>query len=395
MKPFPTLPRLLIVILCFILSCNPPSQESTKTEVEPDTLSFVSPDTTDVDTVDENDSFYEAVANFSNEFPEYKSGSSHLIDTLKVHANHWLFKIIEKNRKILENRATNRSLEQLHRLPSREEYQTIDEIRQGLFYRSYQRSNDVVLEQWKLKDALGAERWLVLLGDSLWSNQYTKPPRFQWVDGNTLYLVSTRSAAQWSEQRDILTTILSGKTKQQLSNIYDPLDLKHFKKWRGMAHSSPKKDEPHLFTTTKGPHYSYFYFTKHRLKGAQRAKSESEFTSIQDFHIFTTLHNPFTGEEQFDTIEETLVEIQCAINDEALNNLNIVNKGIQEIEELYGSVLYGKGTFKIYGHSNRIIVVNVDQDTVKAFKYMRLRYPFDTMLMDNDLLDNHILRFDR
>jgi len=387
-------PYMMMAIISFVMGCHSQNKEPVNEVIVLDSLTPTLLDTISHETLNRSDSFYEALKLFSNEFPNYNSVSANLVDTLDDHTNHWLIVMIEKSRKNLERRNTNNSQRQLKRLPTQQEYETIEQIRQGLFYLTYKRSNDVVLEQWKLKDTSSAERWLVLLRDSLWSSQYTKPPRFQWVEDNILYLISTRSAAQWFEQRDTLTTILCGKTKNQLVNLYDPLDLKYFKKWRGGAHSSPSTDKPHLFTTEKGPHFSYFFFTKHRLTGEDRQKVKMEFTPKQDFHLITTLHNPFTGDEKFDTIKETLAEIQCAINDEALNNLNIVGKDINEVEELFGSVLYQRDSLKVYGHSNRIVVVHVDQNIVKSFKYMRLFDAFDALSKNNDLLNNYILRFD-
>lgn len=384
---------ILITLTLIVMGCNTPQQESADSEIVADTSTAEVIDTITVVPLQKEDAFLQAVQNFSTKFPEYNSVSSHLVDTINVYTDHWLLKTVDMMRENLKNTRTKRSLDQLLKLPTPKDYEDIIEIRQGLFYRSYKNSNDVVIEEWKLKDALSAERWLIFLKDSLRSNRYTKPPRFQWVEGDHLYLVSTKSAFQWSQQSDSLIEILSQKTKSQLHSIYHPLNLKHYKKWQGPAHSSThSNDNTHLFTTKRGPHYAYYYFTKHRLTGAARSNASSEFTPKQEFHIITSLHQPFNGDEQYETIKETLVAIQCAINDSALNSLDIVGKRIDELEQSFGIPLYKKEGQFIFGHSNRVIVVRLDEGIVKAFKYMRLKDAFNILQEDAEILSS-ILSF--
>lgn len=394
MKLIYSIRPILTTITLIVMGCSTsPQQESVSSEVMIDTSTAEVIDTISVVTLQKEDAFLQAIKNFSMEFPEYNTISSHLIDTITTYTDHWLLRIVDRNRKILKRNNTKRSLGQLLKLPTAKDYEDILEIRQGLFYQSYKNSIDVVFEEWKLKDVLSAEKWLVFLEDSLRGNRYTKPPRFQWVEGDHLYMVNTRSAAQWFEQKDSLVKTLSGKTESQLHRIYNPLNLKYYKNRQGPAHSSPNpNDNTHLFTTARGPHYTYYYFKRHRLTGADRANTSSEFTLKKDFHIITSLHQPFTGDEQYETIEETLVTIQCAINDTSLNSLDIIGKGKSELEQSFGAPLYEKDERLIFGHANRVVVVQLDKGIVKAFKYMRLKDTFNILQEDAETLSS-ILSF--
>jgi len=209
---------------------------------------------------------------------------------------------------------------------------------------------------------------------------WTKPPRFQWVEGSKLYLVTTRSASQWHSLADSLIMKLSGKTKRQMWNIYDPIDLVRFKKWQQSSHSSVTNTKPYWHKESNGPHFSYFYFTKHY-------KKSNEYVDPRDFHITTSLHGPLVGNEKYETIKETLVQIQCAISEPELKRLNIVNKHIEEVETSFGSPLYEKEDVVIFGHSNRIIAVKMAQKKVSVFKYIRLSKPFEAFINHKDLID--------
>lgn len=383
--------HLYVVLIYLLSSCDQKRSSSATVTDEIDSL-VVLTETTDVEQTLPLDVFYEAVHKFSKDQPNYNPRLTQLIDTLTDFANHWLFEAIERKRRQFEKSESPYSKKNLAKLPDSSDYEMIDFIRQGVFYISYKKSNDAVFEEWTLKDSNSAERWLVLLTDSLRGNDYTKPPRFQWVEGSQLYMVSTRSAGQWFEFSDSLIMRLSGKTRDQIHNLYDPIDLKRFKEQRGLAHSTVISTEPLLFKESTGPHYSYFYFAKQRpLSGAKRR--QGNLVHRNDFHITTSLHSPLIGDEKYESIKETLIRIKCAISDPALNSLDIVSKTIIEVEELFGPTRYQKEGLKVLGHSNRIIVVKMDQEKVSDFKYLRLSESFESF-MDNEDMMNKILSFE-
>ncbi|MEQ9297887.1 MAG: hypothetical protein RIF33_04955 [Cyclobacteriaceae bacterium] len=336
-------------------------------------------------TPQETDLFYQAIDGFSNQFAQYNPSSDQLVDTLDDYSEHWFLMSLEKHRLRLQQVEGSSSVDQLAKLPTPAELDMIKSIRQSAFYLSYPEHSDVVFEEWNFDDLKHAERWLVLLRDSLSRNDYSKPPRFQWTEGSHLYLVSTKSATQWSELGDTLVSGLSGHTKSQLTRLYDPIDLRHFKKWQGPANSTVIKTQQHLFQENLGPHYSYFYFVKQRLSGYARAQSREEFPSRTDFNITTSLHHPFTGQEQFDSIKETLVGIQCKIEEPALNSLDIVGKALPELMERFGEILYTQDDIIIFGYSNRIVITEMKSDMVRAFKYQRLKEPFSALKSNEDI----------
>lgn len=392
----PIIKTLLLRILCLWLllnlGCNPPKNEATDQVLSIDTMMTEQSDNTSNTLITEKeDTFIDSVESFYMRNPRYKMRDSALVDTLEDHLDHWLFSIIERQRKRLLGLEDNNSKKKLARLPSDEDYELIKVIRQAQFYESNIKSNDAVLEKWEFINNDGAERWLVLLRDSLWSNQYTKPPRYQWVDGRTLYLVSTRSAAQWHEKKDALTSALSGKTLAQLTNLYDPFDIKHFKKWQGSAHSSPETNKSHLYAVIEGTHYSYYYFTKHRLSGADRQKTQSEFTSRDDFMITTSPHDTLSGEEQYHAIKETLVALQSGIKEPALNNLDLVGKKMDNVIGLYGSPSFENDSISVFGYANRVVVVKHNQSKVEKIRYMRLRDSFIALSESQEFINQQVL----
>ena len=339
------------------------------------------------------DKFTVSIKSFHDAFPGYSPKHLRLIDTLDTHQEHWLLETIERKRQRLLHDSSARSIRLQMKLPTPHDHSQIKMIRQASFKGRNSGFQDVLMEEWTLKDPISAERWNVLLRDSLRGNEFTKPPRYDWVEGNKIYLVSCKSSGHWFEFSDTLVMQLSGgKTRAQMSRIYAPLDLKHYKKWQGPAHSSVS-NSTHLFSYPDRIRYTYYYFAKQHRKDNDRVNSKQEYPSREDFHITTALIEPFTGNEQFNTLQESLVEIQCAIKEPALNQLDIVNTEVGELERLFGPPMYRQNRYRIYGHANRILVVKVDNESVKAFKYMRLSALFDTTEYNHKLLNNRIFNF--
>lgn len=296
------------------------------------------------------------------------------IDTLNNPDEHALIKIVEKRRKTLERFGPKKLL---RKLPTQADYSKIKYIQRTALYQKYKNSNDIGIEKWVFDNAQNAEYWNNILTDSLRGNYFTKPPRFQWVEDNNIYLISTRSAQQWFVWKDQLTKLFSNKTRDQLIRLYEPLRLKRFKKLHGSAHSTPVNDKDYLYRPEKGIHYSYFYFRKHHLKGEARRNANMEFPSKEAFRIVTFVPGVFTGKESFLSIKETLVEIQCNINDSALGTLDLVGHNKNELEELFGEPILEEDFFGIYGHHNRVLLVKYDKEKVNRFKYMRLNKSFE------------------
>lgn len=379
------------LLICLVSSCNQKPSNSTISSNEIDSV-IVSPDTIIAEPPLQYDSFYETVRAFSEDYPHYKLAHGQLVDTLRDYTDHWMFGKIEKARKRL--RASDRPYDKrkARTLPDSADYTAIEFIRQGAFYFGDKHHNEVVFEEWTLKNVHNAERWLVLLQDSLRSNDFTKPPRFQWVEETRLYMVSTRSYAKWLQVSDSLIMKLSGKTKRQMSNIYDPIDLVRFKKLQRSSHSSVANTKSYWYKESNGLHYSYFYFFEQGRRPEVK-KSQENFVHQNDFHIVTSLHKPLMGKEKYESIKETLVQIQCAISEPDLNSLDLVNKTIEEVKESFGPPLLEKDSLVIFGHSNRIIAVKMNQEKVGAFKYIRLHKPFEEFT-DHEGLTNSLFAQD-
>lgn len=387
MKLFSTKHLSFYFLLTFLaLSCDQKTSNSTSATQEADS-SIMSSDTVTITQSQFSDSFYGTIDKFSKDFPNYKPHHTQLIDTLRANDDHWLFETIERKRKIFEQSESDYNVKNLSKLPDSADYGLIDFIRQGAFSASNKNNTDVIFEEWTLKDSPSAERWLVLLQDSLRGNDFTKQPRFEWVEGNQLYMVTTRSAGQWFELSDSLIIRLSGKTKNQLHNIYKPLDLKHFKKWQKSSNSGIRNAKPYWYKESNGPHYSYFYFFKQSQR-TEIKKLQGNLVHENDFHVITSLHKPLTGDEKYESINETLVQIQSTISEPDLNSLDLVNKTLEEVKVLFGPAMFAKDNLMIFGHSNRIIVVKAVQQKVHAFKYIRLNKSFEEFADREDWISN-------
>ncbi|TRX60032.1 hypothetical protein FNH22_08245 [Fulvivirga sp. M361] len=390
-------PEALLLVIA--LGCNSKKRETLTHTAVNDTSGISISDTIPAakkltEVKPKEDKFTVSIKSFHDTFPGYSPKHPRLIDTLDTHQEHWLLRAIERKRQHLFRDSSARSTRLQMKLPTPEDHLQIEMIRQASFKGRNSGFQDVLMEEWTFKDPINAERWGVLLRDSLRGNEFTKPPRYDWVEGNKIYLVSCKSAGHWFEFSDTLVMQLSGgKTREQMNRIYAPLDLKHYKKWQGPAHSSVN-NSTHLFSYPDRIRYTYYYFAKQHRKGNDRVNSKQEYPLKEDFHITTALTEPFTGNEQFNTLQESLVEIQCAIKESALNQLDIVNTAVGELERLFGPPIYQQNRHRIYGHANRIIVVKINNERVEAFKYMRLNDLFDTTDYNHKLLNNRILNFD-
>lgn len=186
-----------------VINCQPKNQETSQVLKEDSTTQVPVKDTTTAPVV--QDKFMQAAQALTKSFPNYNTTTDQLVDTLEDLSEHWLFKTIEKRRVYLQRKGRR---SQLIKLPLPVDYWNIKMIMRSSLYLNHRRTNEFVMEKWVLKDSASAERWRALLDDSLRTNTYTKPPRDQWVEGNELYLVSTRSAQQWFEHKDQLMELL-------------------------------------------------------------------------------------------------------------------------------------------------------------------------------------------
>ncbi|MEO1051374.1 MAG: hypothetical protein AAFX87_12165 [Bacteroidota bacterium] len=173
--------------------------------------------------------------------------------------------------------------------------------------------------------------------------------------------------------------------------IIDSLfDLKAFKTYQRSSHSSPVGRELPLFKHENGGYYSYFFFTEQR-----RLKHESgmEFPSQKQFYIITATKKPI-GKDYYLTIEETLVLLQSSLNDPSLGQLDLVGKSKDDLTALLGSPIYESGEYFIYGSGQHIITSQINEGSVKAFKYMYLKSNIEAIIETNDpLLRESILSF--
>ena len=366
--------------LFLIIACVPEKQAERPIDTpQKDTIAAISNDAIVTETPIADD-FLHNVNQFAEDFSGYKLKSAQVIDTVSNPAEHWFISSLERSRSWYTQQNDVRGQRALLKLPTKEEINQIGFIRQGALYQTNPSSHDVLFEEWHFESNYAAERWLVLLKDSLRGNEFTKPPRFQWVEDNRLLLVATKSAATWFELADTLTASLTGKTRSQLNALYHPLDLSHFKKWQGPSNSGIAANK-YLYVDPAQQHYRYFLFQKH-MRGRPTPTEKA-------FHITTSLHHPLTGNEKYESIEETLVGIQCEIKDSGLS-IDLMDKSEKELSEMLGEVLYEADGHKVYGHFNRIYAVGFTEGRVSRFKYMRLKKAFDTY-QDDPAAMNEIL----
>ena len=387
------------ILLVLGIACQENKKEEIATTITTDSVPLVPEDslkeiTSHNDSLKEivstkEDPFFKEVELFSADFVKYNPTYEHLIDTIKA-SDHWFFKVIERHRKIYSKSSdTSYSTKNLSKLPNTQEINMIEFIRQACFYKTYLKSNDLLIEEWNFKTNHEAERWLVLLQDSLRGNQYTKPPRYQWVEDNKFFLIATRSAHDWWGMHDTLTTRLTGKTKQQLSLFYRPMNLKDFKKRNGPAHSSASTAYPYLYN--KGTkHYTYFYFKSHH----RSREVNSEYPAQTLFNLVTAPHKPINSEENYESIKETLVGLQCGLKEHKTAFPELIDLSPDELTDKLGSVLYQTKKKRVYGHANRIIVVSLNENNkVTIYKYLRLNKTFEALKGDSKTL-NQLLSFE-
>lgn len=381
--------KVLIILLGVAFGCQQSKVENTT--IQSDTLVIeesqnikpVELSDTAVITASLNDGFIAKIEGFTSKYPNYKPVYDSLIDTIQQKDEHWLIRIIEKNRKIYERNPDDSIYrKKLIKLPLRTDYESIEHIKKADF-KTGNGLEDLAIENWTFQTEADAFRWYGFLKDSLRTAMFTKPPRFQWVDGKNIILFTIRSAAHWFEFKDSVSLHMTNRTTGQLYKIYRPLNLKHFKKWSGPSHSGPLHGgQSHDPTNNKQPlydfggygYYQYFYFKGQRYTGAERASKPSEYPSPTEFKIITSLHKPFTGNEQFHKMEETLVAIDCSIEDDDLSYINFVNQPHHQLEPMFGPMLHQKGTYQTYGYANRLFTFKIENDTIRSFQYRWLRH---------------------
>ena len=378
MKSFHT---VLVFLLLLIIGCNQKKNEKAKEQADTVTNETILNKESELLTdsaqknVTNDDRFTVKIEAFVEKYPDYKPANSSLIDTIEKINKHWFIKVIDRNRQVYERNPDDPvNQKKIRKLPSVSDYELIEHIRKADF-KTGSGLNDVSIESWKFETETDAIKWYVYLKDSLRTAQFTKPPRFQWVEGNQLILFTIRSAAHWFAFKDSVSLHMTDRTVSQLHTIYHPINLKHFKKWIGPSHGGQYADSiltnnrKSLFDYGGYGYYEYFYFKGQRYTGAERQNKQTEFPSPEEFKIITSLHQPFTGKEQFNEMKETLVAIDCSIEDEDLSLINLVSQPKGQLDSKFGPVIDQSDNYVTYGYANRLFTFEIEDDTIRSYRY--------------------------
>ncbi|MEL6558770.1 MAG: hypothetical protein AAFQ94_11340 [Bacteroidota bacterium] len=396
--------EILAILLLIAYGCQQKKNENTSTKS--DTLvieqsqsikPIEQPDTA-LTSEAKIDGFTSKIEEFVIKYPAYKPVYVSLIDTIDQKDQHWFIEIIEKNRKIYERNPDNPIYKKkLRKLPLISDYESIEHIRKADF-KTGNGLKDLAIENWTFKTEADAFKWYGYLKDSLRTALFTKPPRFQWLYGRDITLFTIRSAAHWFDFKDSVTMHMTERKISQLYKIYQPLNLKHFKKWSGPSHGGPSHGGPShgdpplsgqqsvavvdstqinngrkLFDYGGHGYYEYFFFMGQRYKGAERAGKQNEYPSPAEFKIITSLHKPFTGDEQFHEMEESLVAINCSIEDDDLGGINFINRPQDQLESMFGPLIRQNGAYQTYGYADRLFTFKIENDTIRSFQYRWLQ----------------------
>lgn len=157
-------------------------------------------------------------------------------------------------------------------------------------------------------------------------------------------------------------------------------NLKQFKKAHRSSNSSPLVRDTLLHDLGYGQ-YAYFYFTGHYRKLRR-------VPGLETFEVITAVHQPLTGEEQFLTIEETLVGLTCSLNDTFLQELDLVGLSKEALAARLGDVLVDTRYGLVFGQKKQIIAVRMKTDTVVSFRYCYLKFDVKKQLDDETFLKN-------
>lgn len=177
------------------------------------------------------------------------------------------------------------------------------------------------------------------------------------------------------------------KSQPQRSLDIDSLfNWQEFKSYHKGAQGGPAK--LNLLYNSGYGHYRYYYFTKHfRRYGTQG------YPAPAAFQVVTALENPFDPDTQFLDMNESLVALQCEINDPNPGGLDLVGTLNDDLDERFGDPIYLHEKTSVYGGNTDVIVADFADNKVERFKILSLEHSIDSVLNASSLRDK-LLSFD-
>ncbi len=216
-----------VALLAASCSSENEGSEGVTSEASGDSLATdIKSDTDSVIVEEIPNKFLIAAMQLPDSFPHFKHQHPGTIDTLVgEYQNHWLISNIEKMRTQIERTGKPNKMV---KPPPVSDYGLISSIyRVHLGYTT--NLTDIAIEKWQFETPEHANYWESILTDSLRGAFMTKPPRFQWVEGKDIYLISTRSYQQWLAYKDMLLQLLQYESNQilgaSLAVPYTPSDV--------------------------------------------------------------------------------------------------------------------------------------------------------------------------
>ncbi len=369
---------MLLISTFFIYTCSSKIGDRQKQEpvieqapqvIEKDSTAPIAQEDT---TTELKDKLYFASIDLMNYDDQLKCATP-IIDTITTYDDHWLLKLIARQKKIYSRDSIKYS-EKLNKLPKSKDLARIAFIRQAAFHYNHPNTKEYILEEWHFENQEDSEKWFHFLKDSLRGAYFTKPPRYQWIDDQFIYLISARSAAHWFTHKDSLHHFLNGKTISQarsLTNVNS--NWKYIKKSLKGAHSSTIK-MPEGLKSNATTHMSYYYFTAHR--SIARKYTQREFLNRDQFMAVTAPLSTLTGDEKYESIKEELVCLKYSIEQNELGNLNIINKNIAFCNNLFGKPYISNKNRHIYRQNTHYLVCDLKDGTVKEALYFQTSNAF-------------------
>jgi hypothetical protein len=181
---------------------------------------------------------------------------------------------------------------------------------------------------------------------------------------------------------DITTTDNPVQLDNLKAYLNKPLDFTMFRSVKGYNYNSgaytPKNN--YFKPDTVGFYYRFFLF--------QKPKNYDSDNWIEKFHedgirILTYMF----GDKIDESSEMEIIEIKSRVADSALMESNFVDKGQNEIINEFGNNYFTFDSTINYYIENKLLVLMIDKNRVREFRYMKTNCSVDTILIKKLLVD--------
>ena len=173
---------------------------------------------------------------------------------------------------------------------------------------------------------------------------------------------------------------------EQLKNYLDkPLDFEKFRKQKNhneQSHGINPKSDIYFKPDTVGFYYRFFMFERPAIY------SSDEWIELCKEDGIRVIVYMF-GREIKSSVKKELIEIKSRVNDPDLLESNFVGMEKIEITSKFGKPYLETNSFLHYVYENKMISLNMLNDSVIYFRYLKTN-----MKIDSNMIENHLDKVD-